>query len=98
MSPGISVASTFNGPGRRDMPPAGIFRILPLRLADVGYRLPGKPACRRILDYLLALLRGLGEGWGILTQPFSAVRIAIVAARFGCHNVEEFIAQFGGCA
>ena len=30
----------------------------------------------------------------MLTQPFGALRVAMVAARFGCHNVEEFIAQF----
>ena len=30
----------------------------------------------------------------MLTQPFDALRIATIAARVGCHNVEEFIAQF----
>jgi hypothetical protein len=30
----------------------------------------------------------------MLTQPFGTLRIAMVAARFRCHNVEEFIAQF----
>ena len=32
MSPAISAASTFNGPGRRDTPPAGTFRALVCRM------------------------------------------------------------------
>ena len=27
-------------------------------------------------------------------QPFGTLRIAMVAGRYRCHNVEEFIAQF----
>jgi hypothetical protein len=29
-----------------------------------------------------------------LMQPSDAPRVSMVAARYSCHNVEEFIAQF----